>query len=182
MNNFKILKALNLVVRPLRALIIKHVLWIPSSFDWIKWNYADAYQHNSLPIGCGGIFRDHLGNFVLAFANKVLSPSSYLAEFAAVLNAMKITVDKGWSKFWLEMNFVIVMKAFSNPSRVPWHFKNQWFSCLAFFTHMNFFIYHIHRERNYCADFLENIGLSCSSLTIFEPIPSTLGRTLSKIG
>ncbi|CAI8602989.1 unnamed protein product [Vicia faba] len=91
-DDFKILKALDIVVKPHRAHVIKEVLWLPPPIGWTKYNYDDAYQYNSLPVGCGGIFRDHLSNFVL---NKVSLSPSYLVEFTVVVNATMIAMDKG---------------------------------------------------------------------------------------
>lgn len=138
-----------------------------------------AYQHNSLPAGCGGIFWYHFGNFVLDFANKVSLPS-YLVEFVIVVNSMKIAVDKGWLKLRLETDFITVVQAFSNPSLVPSYFKNQWFSCLVFFAHINLFISHIHREGKSCTGFLANIGIFYYSLTIFESIPIGIRKDFVK--
>ena len=123
MVDFKILKVFNIVVRPPSAPVIKEVFWLPLPIGWAKCSCCDAYQHNSLSIDCSGIFRDHLGNYILTFAKEVSLPSHF-AEFVAMVNVMKIAVDKGWLEIWLETDFVTVVQSFSNPSLILWHFKN----------------------------------------------------------
>ncbi|XP_058783649.1 uncharacterized protein LOC131658360 [Vicia villosa] len=94
--NLVIRRAFNIMIRPARAPNIVEVLWHPPSLGWIKCNCDGAYNHNGLPATCWGLFRDHRGNFLLAFANSVPWRSSFLAEFGVVVRAMEVAIERGW--------------------------------------------------------------------------------------
>ena len=50
--------------------------------------------------------------------------------------------------------------ALKSPNIVPWKIKNKWLSCVRKLDSMQFILTHIYREGNYCADKLENLGLT----------------------
>lgn len=65
--DFSIIKALNVVIKPPKALSITEVLWAPLSTGWIKYNTNVAFAYESTITNGGGIFRNHLDNFIPTF-------------------------------------------------------------------------------------------------------------------
>lgn len=61
---------------------------------------------------------------------------------------------------------------------MPWHLKARWENCLYLTRNMSFFVTHIYREGNLCANRLANIGLSLSfsSLAWWIDIPEIIIR------
>ncbi|XP_058782945.1 uncharacterized protein LOC131657578 [Vicia villosa] len=149
MSDFCLLKSFKISVNFPRAPRVIEFLWHPPIQSWIKCN-CDGSLANSAS-GCGGIFRDSLGNFVLAFAEPVAELNSLDAEFSAVFRAIEIARDRAWLKLWIECDSLIVVQAFSKEVLIPWQFRD--------------------REGNSCADFFANLGRNSLSLTLFDAIP-----------
>lgn len=128
MVDFKLIKVFNVTIHPLRALLIKDVIWQPYILDWIKYNCDGAYNHDFSPSGCGGIFRDHSENFVLAFAKQVCWNSFMLIEFCAIMRTMDAVKDKSWSKIWIVIDFLLVVQvlfeAFIGPLEIKQSLEN----------------------------------------------------------
>jgi ribonuclease HI len=144
-----ILKALHVPLKFPNAPIIKEVLWQPPILDWIKCNSDGASAGNPGNSACGGAFAVNLG-----------IQSSLFAELMGAMLAIEIAHQKGWSSLWLETDSMLVLGAFKSSSSVPYILRNRWKNCLLFISQMNFFVSHIFREGNKCADIMANTGLS----------------------
>ncbi|XP_058746959.1 uncharacterized protein LOC131619937 [Vicia villosa] len=108
-SDFNLLKAFNIKIRPPRAPNIVEVIWHPPSLGWIKCNCDGAYNDNGLSTACGVIFRDHRGNFLLAFADTVPWRSSFLAKFVVVVRAMEVAMEIGRHSLWIETDSALVV-------------------------------------------------------------------------
>jgi len=51
-----------------------------------------------------------------------------------------------WSDLWLETDYKLVVKAFSNHKLVPWNLRNIWSNCILILSSVNFVI-HMFIER-----------------------------------
>lgn len=72
-------------------------------------NCDGLFSNHPLSAGCGGIFRDNIGDFLLAFAKSVSYYLSLHGEFSMVLKAIKIVRDNVWSKLWIETDSLVVI-------------------------------------------------------------------------
>jgi ribonuclease HI len=88
--------------------------------------------------------------------------------------AIETAAVKGWSHLWLESDSMLVVHAFSSSKIVPWPLRNRWNNCLLLISNMNFYVSHIFREGNHCADKLANLGLSLPDFTWWDCIPPLL--------
>jgi hypothetical protein len=88
--------------------------------------------------------------------------------------AIETAVNKGWSNLWLESDYMLVFLAFSSARIVPWPLRNRWDNCLLLISNMNFYVSHIYREGNHCANKLANLGLSLPTFTLWDHIPPVL--------
>jgi ribonuclease HI len=109
---------------------------------------------------------------------KKWSRDDLVAELHAAMIAIEVAVDKGYTNLWMESDSQLVILAFKSSSVVPWHLKARWENCLYLTRSMSFFVTHIYREGNFCADRLANIGLSLSfySLAWWIDIPDIIRR------
>ncbi|KAK2452776.1 hypothetical protein QL285_000540 [Trifolium repens] len=165
MSDFAILKGLNISIHPPKSPVIKEIFWKPPPDFWIKCNTDGAATSTSS--ACGGIFRNHLADFIYCFAENTGLESAFHAELCGVMRAFEIAASKDWSNLWLETDSTLVVQAFNDTSLVPWRLRNRWFNCSILIKSMNLIVSHIYREDNTCADGLANIGLSLDMFTFW---------------
>lgn len=75
------------------------------------------------------------------------------------LRAIKIARDRSWPKLWVETESLLVVQVFSKSNMMHWQLRNRWSSCTSAIERMSYFIPHIYKEENSCADYFANIGL-----------------------
>ncbi|WJX52536.1 hypothetical protein P8452_38639 [Trifolium repens] len=153
---------------------IKEVLWQPPILNWIKCNCDGASVGNPGISACGGIFRNANASFLGVFALNIGINTSLNAELAAAMLSIEIASSKGWSHLWLESDSMLVVQAFSFAKIVPWALRNRWDNCLLKISNMNFYVSHIYREGNHCADKMANLGLSLPVFSWWNQVPSVL--------
>jgi ribonuclease HI len=173
-SEFVLLKAFHVNMKYVNAPKIIEVIWTPPIFNWVKCNCDGASIGNPGPSSCGGIFRNSDALFLGAYAFNLGTSSSLNAELVGAMYAIETAVQKGWFNLWLETDSMLVLKAFSSVKVVPWHLRNRWDNCLLLSSRMNFFVTHIYREGNHCADKLANLGLSLQGYTWWSCIPPQL--------
>ena len=182
MMEFTILKSFKVDVHPPRAPLIKEVIWQPPILHWIKANIDGALNKNPLKSSCGGIFRNAAGVCIGSFSQNLNTNSFYIEELLAAILAIEIAYSKGWQNLWLETDSQLVLLAFQKRSHVSWEIRNRWINCLELIKGMNFFVSHIYREGNSCADGLANIVLALSAFAWFPFLPDSIipgyGRNL----
>jgi ribonuclease HI len=161
---FLILKAFNVRFSNTPPHVIKEVLWQPPVFNWVKCNSDGASLGNPGPSSCGGLFRNSKGEFLGAFAYNLGISNSLSAELNGAMYAVELAHHYGWKSLWLETDSVLVVNAFKSSKIIPWHLKNRWDNCLLLISSMKFFVSHIYREGNTCADKFVNLGLSILTL------------------
>ncbi|XP_058733408.1 uncharacterized protein LOC131605021 [Vicia villosa] len=102
MQEFSFIKEFKVNFISPKAPSVKEVIWNPPAFGWIKCNCDEVFIHDNANARCGCLFHNHMGDFILAFAELLHCVSSVHAEFGAAICAMEIAIDRGWSKLWLE--------------------------------------------------------------------------------
>jgi ribonuclease HI len=88
-----------------------------SPIDWLKCNTDGAY--NSIIASCGGAFRNHHAEFVVAFAEKVDFQSSFIAKLCGVMRAIELANENNWLNIWIETDSNLAVLAFKANSIVP---------------------------------------------------------------
>jgi ribonuclease HI len=83
------------------------------------------------------------------------------------MTAIEIAHLKGFQNVWLESDSQLVILAFKSISVIPWSLRNRWYNCIFRLRNMRFFVSHIYREVNACADDLANLGLTLPSSELF---------------
>lgn len=72
----------------------------------------------------GGTFRDHKANHIGSFAC-FLGPGNALSELMEEIMAMEHTISNSWENFCLESDSMLVVKAFTTSSLVPWNLTSM---------------------------------------------------------
>jgi hypothetical protein len=71
----------------------------------------------------------------------------------------------------METDSKLVQLAFKSLAIIPWQLSNRWQNCLTLTRSMNFFVTHIFREGNTCADALANLGLNTDTFIWWDLPP-----------
>jgi ribonuclease HI len=153
---------------------IKEVVWQPPILNWVKCNCDGASLGNPGLSACGGLFRNSNASFLGAFASNLGINTSLNSELIGAMLAIEIANSKGWTQLWLESDSMLVVHAFSSSKIVPWVLRNRWENCLLLISNMNFYVSHIYREGNHCADKLANLGLSLNVFSWWNHVPPLL--------
>ena len=169
-----LLHAFSVKVKHENAPRIKEVIWQPPVLNWIKRNIDGACKGNHGPSSCGGILRNSAAEFLGAFVCNLGISNSLIADLNGAMLAIEIASQKGWRHIWLETDSMLVTAAFKSIKIVPWHLRNRWQNCLHLCSSMSFFVTHIYREGNHCADKLADIGFSIQSQFWWDSIPSEI--------
>jgi ribonuclease HI len=110
MRDFTVLKKFNVTLHPPRAPSIKEVIWSPPPLNWLKCNTDGAF--NSVNAACGGVFRNHQADFVIAFAEKIRFQSSLIAELSGVMRAIEMAFEHNWLNLWIKTDSRLAVLAF----------------------------------------------------------------------
>jgi len=105
---------------------------------------------------------------------------SFQAELIGAMRATETAHQNGWNNLWLELDSAMVVHALNSNSQVPCRLRNRWLNCRTLLQSMNFYVSHVFREGNQCADGLANIGLSVNQFTILQIIPASLQAVFVK--
>jgi ribonuclease HI len=161
-----------------QVLTIKEILWCPPQSNWMKCNTDGAATTETASYG--GIFRDHLADFRGGFAENIGKNSAFFAEILGAIRAIEIAFQNHWYNLWLETDSVLVVKAFSNQALIPWQLRNRWLNSLVRTRNMNFFVSHIFREGNECADAFANLGLGLVNFVYWNDVPQPVRDSLAR--
>ena len=179
-SEFVIMKHFRVNLKPPKPQSIKEVIWSPPVLNWVKCNTDGASIGNPGISACGGLFRNANSEFLGAFAINIGLSSALLAELIGAMVAIEVAYHKGWHSIWLETDSMLVFQAFKSSKIIPWSLKNRWDNCLHLLSSMNFFVTHIYREGNKCADILANVGLSIASYSWFSQAPPEINLDFVK--
>jgi ribonuclease HI len=179
-HEFSIIKHFGVVCHPPPPPSIRQVNWVRPPYNWIKCNTDGASRGSPGASACGGIFRDHTGNFLGAFSANIGVATSLFAEIYAAIYAIEFACTRGWNNLWLECDSLLLVQAFSNSHLVPWKLKTKWKNCLHHIRNFRFRFSHIYREGNICADRLANAGFFVDGVVWWEQLPSCSRDSFSR--
>ncbi|XP_062020702.1 uncharacterized protein LOC133737096 [Rosa rugosa] len=103
-----IFSALGISGRASRTHQIHEVNWLAPSAFQLKVYTDGAARGTPRLAGYGGIFRDHLGNFMGCFAGSMGIAIALEAELQAIIHAVTIASGKGWNSLWIECDSAMV--------------------------------------------------------------------------
>ncbi|PKU71836.1 Putative ribonuclease H protein [Dendrobium catenatum] len=137
------------------------VNWRKPTPPFVKLNSDGSV--NNLSAGAGGIIRDSSGSVLAAFAAPIHHSNAITAELLALNYGLKICKNRGFNNVWIEVDDMLLIQIINGT--IPGNPQN--FYLIREIKHcissMNFFISHIYREANVCADWLAKKGCSLSN-------------------
>lgn len=175
---FVIMKHFDVKIKPPKPTIIKEVIWSPPMIGWTKCNTDGAALSSNGMASCGGLFRNSNSDFLGAFAVNLGRTTALCSELIGAMVAIEIAHHKTWNRLWLETDSMLVFSAFKSHKIVPWHLQNRWNNCLHLISSMHFYVTHVYREGNHCADILANIGLNLHSHCWYTQLPPSIRADL----
>lgn len=156
------------------------MFWHPPPPGWLKCNCDRAYNYDLLPAGCGGIFRNNHGNFLLSFAHKVHWSSSYLIKFTMIFTTWRFQRIEVGPSFELKWIWPLLLKLLTKI--ICCIGKSYINSLIVYLTlHINIFSHHtsINKRTLVLISWL-TWGLTCTSANTFESIPLCIRKDFVK--
>ena len=122
---------------------------------WTKCNVDGSVREVGRLAGCGRVFRDATGTWVLGFARNLGLSSVIMVELWAILTALDLAWTGGIKKLWLEADSRVAIQftkervtndhpLSTNVMQIRDYFQRDW--------HIK--VTHAYRESNKVADFL----------------------------
>jgi ribonuclease HI len=176
--DFEILKFFKIDIHHPRPPKVIEVLWSLPLHGWLKCNIDGTSLGNPGPAACGGVFRNHRGEFLGGFEKNLGIANSLVAEIMGAILAIECAYDRNWYQLWLECDSSLVVLAFKDPFVIPWQLKNRWLNCITKIKSMSFCISHIYREGNHCADKLASTGLALTDFCWWNAAPEIIIKDL----
>jgi hypothetical protein len=81
------LKLFKITIHNAKIPVLKEIIWMPPSLNWIKCNIDGASCGNPGLASCGGVFRDHNDDFLFAFVEPLRIAISFFAELSGALKS-----------------------------------------------------------------------------------------------
>ncbi|KAL0904830.1 hypothetical protein M5K25_026985 [Dendrobium thyrsiflorum] len=145
----------------------KIVKWCKPSYPFVKLN-SDGSVGNS-GAGFGGIVRNHLGDFLFAYAGKADTSNVLTAELLGLLYGLISCSERGFLNINIEVDAINLIQIFNRKDSMgnPGNFYtirriNQ------LLISVNYTLSHIYREGNACADFFAKMGSQMVGFHLFS--------------
>ncbi|XP_019433074.1 PREDICTED: uncharacterized protein LOC109339969 [Lupinus angustifolius] len=148
LQDFAILKSLNIKINYIPALKITEVRWFPPTGSMVKINWDGAAKGSLGHSGGGAIFRNSRGDILACFSDYFSVHDALFAELNTPMLAIDFAKRIGWNNIWLECDSSLVVDIFKGNGMAPWRLLNKWLRCCTTIFSMNCCISHIYRERN----------------------------------
>ena len=82
----------------------------------IKANFDGSTKGNPRKVGCRGISRDHCYRVVNAIVIPIGHSTSHIAKVMVTLYTVKLAMDSGYRKLWLEGDSLNIINMINNKS------------------------------------------------------------------
>ncbi|KAL0012166.1 hypothetical protein SO802_007274, partial [Lithocarpus litseifolius] len=139
--------------------IYKPVHWSKPVNGWVKLNTDGSSLGNPGRAGGGGLIRDEEGNWIVGFACKIGSTTSFLAELWALRDGLNLCLSYNFDAVEVELDAKAIVDAISNPNYTNVFVFPLMEDCRLLVSRIpHISIRHCYREANRCADGLARLG------------------------
>ncbi|XP_019427116.1 PREDICTED: uncharacterized protein LOC109335438 [Lupinus angustifolius] len=125
LQEFAILKSLNIKINYKHALKITEVRWFPPIGSTVKINSDGAAKGSPGHSGGGAIFRNSRGDILACFSDYFGVNDALFAELNTAMLAIDFAKRNGWNNIWLECDSSLVVDIFKGNGMVPWRLLNK---------------------------------------------------------
>ncbi|KAF5178256.1 hypothetical protein FRX31_032156, partial [Thalictrum thalictroides] len=122
---FEILHNLELQTRVKKPLQVMECYWCAPPPGYVKVNTDGASRGNPGQAGWGLIFRNNKCEVLGTGYGGLGIATNFFAESAAIVEALRIAIEKGWSNLWIEADSESAMRSFQTNT-VHWLLKEDW--------------------------------------------------------
>lgn len=151
------------------------IRWHAPKEDWIKLNVDGASKGNLGVAGGGGVFRDHYGNWIKAFACYLGWCTSIRVEILSLLKGLRTAKELRFTKVEVHMDSQITLRKIQTPCQrnQPLYFIIKECQELIYNDEWEVKLQYCYREANKIADFLANLGVQQDTpIIIFDSPPA----------
>ncbi|KAF7803956.1 reverse transcriptase [Senna tora] len=152
------------------------IRWNPSPPNWLKLNTDGSCLSNSAEIGAGGSLRDSMGNWVRCFSIFIGHGNAILAELWGVYHRLLLAYELLISNIVVEANSLVVINLLKASNHdTNHHLSTLIRKCRSILCRFDrVLLQYVHREGNYCADFLARKATStrCNLVSIQHALPA----------
>jgi len=137
------MKACNVSIKPLRAPIIREIIWTSPTTPWIKINIDGTCIKKPIKVATGGNIRNDQGLYLGCFAQCLGEESALVVELCDTMTTIELAASKGFWNVWLLSDSQLVLQAFKANTTIPWKPSNRWYNCCHITRNMRLFASHI---------------------------------------
>ncbi|KAJ7982470.1 Ribonuclease H [Quillaja saponaria] len=146
---------------PIRRKVIRWISWSKPETGYIKLNSDGAVANAQSRAGCGGVFRNENGDWLLGFHMNLGCCSSKVAELEGIRAGLLIARNNGWRNIYCETDASSVVEALMSEAKDNSLMSSVVEDCKSLLQHLQTCsVHHVHREGNRCADALAKLGLA----------------------
>ena len=155
-----------------KRLVLKSICWEKPREGWLTLNVDGAAAGASGMAGGGGLIRDGNGDWVIGFARKIGTTTSFMAELWALRDGLLLCLQIQAQAVCVELDAKAVVDAFNMQNYSNTVISSIMDDCRHLASQISHLrVRHIYREANRCADFLAKLGLSIVSDYVELPSP-----------
>jgi ribonuclease HI len=90
---------------PVAATESKPSIWTAPKKGRLKLNFKGWSKSKSKRKGIGGVYRDHMGKFVLGYAQQIGGATGCMADLVALKRGLELAMENGWRDISIEGDF-----------------------------------------------------------------------------
>lgn len=151
------------------------ISWCPPITARVKLNTDGCMYLTNDKAGFGGLFRDHMGKWLLGYYGKIRSTSSLETELVGIYRGLTIMHEKGYQNVQVESDSMEAVMLVNEGNAIghPHQALIQDANVLLRGTYST--LSHIFREANSCADHLARLGAEqLEDLVVTEESPQSV--------
>lgn len=141
----------------------------------LKLNIDGCWYIMNQKAGCGGLFRDNEGEWILGFYGKLIWETSLVAELWAIYRGLTIILEKNMQNVTIESDSLVVVNLINEDFDGCHPQSNMIFETKALKTQTGATLTHIPHSANECADHLARLGAELNEhLVVMDELPLSL--------
>lgn len=142
--------------------------WLKPAAGRMKLNTDGCGKGNPGLGGGGCLLRSSTGNLLWARANFFGQSTNMTTEALALLNGLKLCLDKGYAKVEVESDYLVLVRTINGRLQPPWSISYELKQIRDLMKHTECSVKHTFRESNIGADVLANLGFKEKKELFFD--------------
>ena len=159
-----------------KRMILKSVRWEKPRVGWLTLNADGSATESPEMAGGGGLIRDGNGDWIIGFARKIGTTTSFLVELWALWDGLILCLQIQAQAVIIELDAKFVVDAFNLQNYSNSKVSSVMDDCKHLASQLpQMRVRHVYREANRCADCLAKLGTSLKSdFVVFSSPPVAL--------